>query len=63
MKKNIPGKHQSEEQITKKIKVGRPKDSRAEKAFEQICLDLKENDDEQTTVVELVEKMKNMVGP
>ena len=61
MKKNIPGKHQSEEQITKKIKVGRPKDSRAEKAFEQICLDLKENDDEQTTVVELVEKMKNMV--
>ena len=61
-KKNIPTTYQAFEQTAKKARVGRPVNAAAEEAFEKICSHLEENDDEQTTVSDLVQRMKATLG-
>ena len=59
--RNIPIMYQSEEQPSKKLKVGRPADTSANIAFEQVIKYLKENDDEQITVQDLVNYMESLL--
>ncbi|CAH3129009.1 unnamed protein product [Porites lobata] len=52
----------SEQRDVKKRKIGRPQDEEKNDAFLKVARFLQENDDEQITVVDLVEKMEEYLG-
>ena len=56
--KQVPQKFQSNEAVTpKRIKLGRPQDEVQKDAFRKVIKDLEENDEEQTTIHDLIQKM------
>ena len=61
-KKQIPMQFASEQPGVKKRKIGRPQDEEKNDAFLKVARFLRENDDEQITVVDLVEKMEEYLG-
>ena len=61
-KKQIPMQFASEQRDVKKRKIGRPQDEEKNDAFLKVARFLQENDDEQITVVDLVEKMEEYLG-
>ena len=60
-KTGIPTALQSEEQIAKRPKVGRPQDNDANEAFSKVADYLRENDDEQITVNQLIDLMQSLL--
>ena len=60
--KQIPMQFASEQHDVKKRKIGRPQDEQKNDAFLKVAWFLQENDDEQITVVDLVEKMEEYLG-
>ena len=52
----------SEQRDVKKRKLGRPQDEEKNDAFLKVARFLQKNDDEQITVVDLVEKMEEYLG-
>ena len=61
-KKQILMQFASEQRDVKKRKIGRPQDEEKNDAFLKVARFLQENDDEQITVVDLVEKMEEYLG-
>ena len=61
-KKQIPMQFASEQRDVKKRKIGRPQDEEKNDTFLKVARFLQENDDEQITVVDLVEKMEEYLG-
>ncbi|CAH3160575.1 unnamed protein product [Porites lobata] len=61
-KKQIPMQFASEQRDVKKRKIGHPQDEEKNDAFLKVARFLQENDDEQITVVDLVEKMEEYLA-
>ena len=61
-KKQVPMQFASEQPDVKKRKIGRPPDEEKNDAFFKVARFLQENDDEQITVVDLVEKMEEYLA-
>lgn len=60
--KKIPTAHSSDKLGSKKLKLGRPKESERARAFLEVAKYLEENDDEQITVNTLVSKMETILS-
>jgi hypothetical protein len=61
--RQIPQQHKgSDEIIPKRIKLGRPQDTTQAHAFMKVITFLKENDEEQTTIGDLIAKMTEYLG-
>ena len=56
--KQIPAFHEHEDSSSKKIKVGRPPEKQRTDAFLEVATFLKENDDEQITIQDLIQCME-----
>ena len=56
--KQIPAIHEHEDSSLKKIKVGRPPEKQSTDAFLEVATFLKENDDEQITIQDLIQRME-----
>lgn len=61
-KKQVPMQFASEQPDVKKRKIGRPPDEEKNDAFFKVARFLQENDDEQISVVDLVEKMEEYLA-
>ena len=55
--REIPKQFSRSVDSAKRLKIGRPKDSDQDEAFEKVCAFLEENDEEQLTISDLVAKM------
>ena len=56
--KQIPAIHEHEDSSSKKIKVGRPPEKQSTDTFLEVATFLKENDDEQITIQDLIQRME-----
>ena len=56
--KQIPAIHEQEDSSLKKVKVGRPPEKQRTDAFLEVARFLEENDDEQITIQDLIQRME-----
>ena len=61
--KQIPAIHEHENSSLKKVKIGRPPEKERTDAFLEVAKFLEENDDEQITIHDLIQRMdKNLAN-